>query len=64
MNLNEFVSNQMQVTCLSNKELECLYGGNENMFYDAGVATGRAIVRFCRWFGEWCEENKESQLYS
>ena len=61
MNLNKFAIENFSE--LTNEELQCINGG-ESPFYDAGVAVGRGIVQFCRWFGEVCEENKETQLLS
>lgn len=48
---------------LSKNELITLSGG-DSPFYDAGVAVGRGIVQFCRWFADVCEENKKTQLAS
>ena len=63
MTKNKFELADANVSSLTIDELSLINGG-DNMFYDAGVATGVAIVQFCRWFGAVCEENKETQLYS
>lgn len=63
MTKNKFELADLNVSSLTMDELSLVNGG-DNMFYDAGVATGVAIVKFCRWFADVCEENKETQLLS
>jgi hypothetical protein len=48
---------QLGLTPLNFDDSVAIIGGEENMFYDAGVAVGRAMVRAWRWWQSVEEEN-------
>lgn len=60
MDFHKLLSSEAQLTHLSKEELENIMGGGENLFYDAGVAVGRGIVRAFRWWESYCNEHADN----